>query len=480
MIRAFPILAAAALVLSACGDGGEQKREIEEQERRFGAEQHEALLAQFGGAYRGPEAGYMEQVGGEIASAAGLADQCTFTLVNTDVVNAFAVPGCYIYLTRGLMGLMNSEAQLAAVLAHEVGHIVADHSERQQQRSLLRQLGVLAVGLATESELLTRIAGGAAELFTLRYSRTHEHEADELAIRYLIEAGYDPFAAADMLDALARHERFQQAGGNDVHALPEWARTHPLTGNRIERVRAAAQATGVEPDALPEREAAFLDEVDGLLYGDDPEQGFVHDRRFAHPRMRIAFEVPPGYGLTNTPQAVLIEGPEGLAGEFSGGRMPRGGLQAYASGVIEAALGGRGRAGPAQTERIGGVPALIVPIAVSTEQGPVELLLAAFAGDGGAAYHFLLVAPPGQAMPRSVGELIGSFRRLPPEQAQALQPQVIDVVEVGPGTDASDLAAQMAGDRPLERLLMLNALSNPAELRPGQRVKLIRPGQPDR
>ncbi|MDP8913563.1 MAG: M48 family metalloprotease, partial [Pseudomonadota bacterium] len=194
-----PILLALALCLTACGGGdpAAQTADIDESERQLGAEQHPQLLAEFGGAYPGPEATYLERLGRKIAGAADLEGQCTFTLVNSDVVNAFAVPGCYIYVTRGLMGIVNSEAELASVLAHEVGHIVGDHGERQQKRSFWRGLGVIAVGFFTGSETLTRIAGQAAQYFTLRYSRNQEYESDDLGIRYLRAAGYDPHAAAD-------------------------------------------------------------------------------------------------------------------------------------------------------------------------------------------------------------------------------------------------------------------------------------------
>lgn len=476
MRRARALAFAAAFALAACGGDAERTAEIEPHERRLGAEQHEPLLAQFGGAYRGPEGAYLDRIGEEVAAAAGLAEECTFTLVNTDVVNAFAVPGCYIYVTRGLMALMGSEAELASVLAHEVGHIVADHSERQQQRSLLRQLGVIAVGWATESEFLMGLAGGAAELFTLRYSRTHEHEADELAIRYLVEAGYDPHAAAGMLEALARNERFQRAGGADMHALPEWARTHPLTENRIERVRAAAQATGVAPDELPEGEAAFLDELDGLLYGDDPEQGFVRGRRFLHPELRVAFEVPQGFALTNTPRAVLIEGPEGLGGEFGAGPEPRDGLEGYAARLLGEAFAGHARVGEAARTRIGGIPALIVPASVATEQGAADVAAAIYAGGGGTFFHFLLVSPPGRPMPAAADALLASFRRLSPAEAAALRPRTIEIVELDAPLAPAALAARMAGERPLERLLMLNGLERGETLAAGTRIKLVREG----
>src|SRR5690606_33952323 len=132
---------------------------------------------------------------------------------------------------------------------------------------------------------------------------------------------YDPYAAADMLDAIGRQERFlaRTRGQDEARSIPEWGRTHPLTQYRIDRARDAAAKTGVAKDELPENEVAYLTELDGLLYGDDPAQGFVIGRRFAHPEMRIAFEAPPGFTLTNSPQAILIEGPDGVRGEFAGG-----------------------------------------------------------------------------------------------------------------------------------------------------------------
>src|SRR5688572_19537726 len=166
-MRCRVFLAAAALTLSACGGGGEEPG-VSASDREAGAEIHPRLLAEFGGRYEGGEAAYVSRLGERVAAIAGLQGQCTFTLVNSDVVNAFAVPGCYIYVTRGLMALVNSEAELVSVLAHEMGHIVGRHSQRQERRALWRRLGVLAVGFVTESERLTRIAGGAASLFGLR------------------------------------------------------------------------------------------------------------------------------------------------------------------------------------------------------------------------------------------------------------------------------------------------------------------------
>ena len=475
-MREFILTLVAAAVLTAtgaCSADPEQGPAIDDRERRMGAEQHEVLLAQFGGAYQGPEAAYFKNLGEKIATAADLGGECTFTLVNTDVVNAFAVPGCYIYLTRGLMALVNSEAELVSVIGHELGHIVADHSEQQQRRSMLRQLGVLAVALTTESELLTRLAGGAAELFTFRYSRRHEYEADELAVKYLVASGYDPYEAGDMLDALGRHERFQEGrSGEDHHAIPEWSRTHPLTGNRVERVSAAAAAAGIRPGELATKEPAFLDQVDGLLFGDDPGQGFVMGRRFAHPAMRLAFEVPRGFKMTNTPRAVLIEGPDGVRGEFSSGGAGRE-LEQYIQHIAEEAFGGAADARAASRTVVNGLPAIVLPLSLPTAQGPAEALIAAYEGPGGSAYHFLLIAPPGQRMPNSVSQLIGSLMPISAAQAAQLRPRIIRVVTAAEGDSLQSLAARMASERPLEHFLLLNDQVRAEPVRPGERIKLI-------
>ncbi len=470
-------LAAVLALLSRCGGGGgDYEPEVRAAEKKIGAEQHPQLLAEFGGAYRAPEADYAGRVGGKIAAAAGLEGECTFTLVNSDVVNAFAVPGCYIYVTRGLMGIVNSEAELASVLAHEVGHIVAAHNRRQRNRSLLRSIGVWAVGAVTGSEDLTRIAGRAAEYFTLRYSRTQEYEADDLGIRYLAAAGYDPYAAGDMLDALGRHEQYmgRNRGHDEARAIPEWARTHPLAGNRVERAARAASATGIADGAIPELEGPYLRELDGLLYGDDPEQGFVDGRRFAHPVMRIAFEAPEGFTLTNSPQAILIEGSDGLRGEFGGNPMPPGGLPAYAEGLIQGLLrGASAETGPARPARINGLPALLVPVWVRTQQGTVELDIAAYDGGDGDAYHFIMVSPPAGSSSAAIGALFESFRLLSAEQARSLRPRLIRTVRVGPGQNAASLASLMASEHPLDHFLMLNGRSPGEALKPGELVKIV-------
>lgn len=462
------------LVTSSCGLGDNPV--VSEAEQRVGAQQHPLLLAEFGGSYAGSQATYLARVGSRIASAADLEGQCTFTLVNTDVVNAFAVPGCYIYVTRGLMSLVGSEDELASVLAHEVGHIAGEHAEQQQRRAKLRNLGVAAIGAITGSAGLTRLAGSAAAFFTLRYSRKHEFQADELGLRYLQQAGYDPFAATDMLGALDRHQAFLTgtAAGDQAKSIPEWALTHPYTENRITRTAEAAREAGFAPDTHDELEARYLRQLDGLLYGDDPEQGFVLGRRFAHPVMRIAFDAPQGFSLTNSPQSILINGPDGLRGEFGGGPLPAGGLRAYSQAVLAGLLGNVPMVDTtAEDVVVNGLPARFQQAAVTTERGEVVISVAAYSTGPSSAYHFVMVSSPEAQPQRAIAELFRSFRNLSEAEASTLRPRVIDVISARPGDTLQSLASRMASERPRDLFLALNGRAANQPVKAGEMIKLV-------
>lgn len=468
-----PILAAVSLGLTGCGGTpADTPPAISEEERVYGAEQHSALLAEFGGAYAGPERRYVAALGEKIAAAAGLQGQCVFTLVNTDVVNAFAVPGCYIYVTRGLMGIVTSEAELASVLGHELGHIVGAHAQRQQRQSIWRTLGVIAVSL-TGSQQLTQLASQAAQYFTLRYSRNQEFDSDALGIRYLERAGYDPDAAADMLAALGRHDAFltRTSGRDEASSIPEWARSHPLTENRIERARELASRA--ERRDLPENEGRYLSEVDGLLWGDDPEQGFVLGRRFAHPVMRITFEAPPGFSLTNSPQSILLTGPGGLRGEFGGGAMQDGRLDRYAQALVAHIAGQSGAESRVSQAMINGLPALLIELQLAARQGVVPVNIAVYDGGGGQAYHFVMLSPPAQPSLEPIARLFQSFRRLSSEEAAQLRPRVIRTVAVDVGETVQSFAARVADPNARDLFLLLNGKSGKEPLRPGERVKIV-------
>lgn len=223
------LLLAGLSLAAACAtiDSTPDAPSITQTDRAQAAQAHPQILQQLGGAVQGPISTYAAGIGERVATAAGVPGQCTFTVVNSDVPNAFAIPGCYIYVTRGLLALMNSEDELASVLGHEVGHVVADHSARRQNTAALSNLGAILAGVLTGSGEIAQVAGQAAQLYALSYSRDQEFEADDLGVRYLHRAGYDPYAAADLLGSLGANETLSaRVNGRDAaSATPSWARS---------------------------------------------------------------------------------------------------------------------------------------------------------------------------------------------------------------------------------------------------------------
>jgi predicted Zn-dependent protease len=277
-----------------------------------------------------------------------------------------------------------------------------------------------------------------------------------------------------MLRALqANDELTSRARGQDqAGAAPAWARTHPLTADRVSRAVQRARETGIAPGARPENEDAFLAAINGMTFGDDPRQGFVMGRRFAHPELGIGFEAPAGFALANSPRAVKIQGQGGYAGEFAAGRL-EGSLEDYAYQVLRRLTGQAPvQAGRPERTRINGFEAVVLPARAQAQSGVVDVTVAAYAADGNRAYHFVTLAPAGRG--GAFDPLFGSFHRLTPREAADLRPRRIEVTTVKPGDTVQSLAARMAVDElRTERFLAMNDLAPDAVLRPGRRVKLV-------
>jgi predicted Zn-dependent protease len=222
-----------------------------------------------------------------------------FAVLDTPVVNAFAAPGGYIYVTRGILALMNSESELAAVLGHELGHVAARHSVRQLSKQILVAVG-LAVG-SVVSEKFAKIAGVAgigAQLLFLKYSRDDEREADALGVQYSRAGRFNSGEMVTFFSALQRYG--DMAGG---HSLPGFLSTHPLTSERIQNVKALLGENDV---AFPVKRDEYLGRIDDIIYGDDPRQGFIEGGVFYHPGLRFMFGLPQAWEVQNTPAQVTL------------------------------------------------------------------------------------------------------------------------------------------------------------------------------
>ncbi|KHK91972.1 peptidase M48 Ste24p [Novosphingobium malaysiense] len=454
---------------------------ISQADKAEGAKAHPQLVAEFGGKVTGPQAAYVENVGKTIAVQSGLGNarsDFTVTLLNSPVNNAFAIPGGYVYVTRQLTALMNNEAQLAAVLGHEVGHVAARHSAKRQEAAsrnqLLGALGSILSGVLLGDNAFGRLGqqvfSQGSQLLTLKYSRSQELEADDLGIAYLKRAGYDPRAMANVLESLARQNALDAQLRGTTNQVPEWASTHP---DPASRVRDALATAGSGAAGITNRDG-FLANVDGLLYGDDPKQGIIDGSDFVHPVLRFAFEAPNGFYMVNGTRAVSINGQSGKA-QFSSGDLS-GGMDQYIKNVFAGLTdSNQTRITPASIERttVNGIPAAYSVARVQTSNGQVDVTVFAYDFGGGKAYHFVTITQAGQA--GVFNPMFKSFHRISAEQAGNIKPRVLDVVTVKPGDTVQSLARQMAyTNGQLERFLVLNALQADSTLQAGQKVKIIR------
>ena len=447
-------------------------------EAQQGAQYHQQFLSEFGGAMTGSQAAYVEQVGKNIAVQSGLANsQSAFnvTLLNSSVDNAFAVPGGYVYVTRQLVSLMNNEAELAGVLGHEVGHVAARHSasrQRQAQRnSILGAIGSILSGVLLGDsglgQLGQQIFSAAPQLLTAQYSRRQETEADNLGIRYLKTAGYDPRAMATLLQSLAAQTALDAALQGRDATMPAWASTHPDPASRVRAALAqAGNVTGIT------NRDTFLTRIDGLLYGDDPRQGVIEGNTFIHPDLRLTFTVPNGFYMVNGTRAVSINGQSGQAQLTTGPY--NGNLETYVRQAFQAIGGQQTQLAPQSLQRttINGLPAIHGVARVNTGQQTVDVTVVAYEFSNDQAYHFAALTPAGRGA--TFSSMFNSLRRINANEAAQVVPRRIDVITAARNDTVQTLASRMAyANAQVERFRVLNGLTGSAQVVPGEKYKIV-------
>ena len=289
------------------------KREISlmstEQEIAIGKESHPSVVATMG-LYEDPKLNsFINEKGKAMAKVSHRPDlPYQFYIVDSPVVNAFAVPGGYVYFTRGILAHFNNEAEFAGVLGHEIGHITAKHAARSQKSQLLSTLAliggaVLAPNVVGQNmEALQQGLG----LLSLKYSRDHESESDELGVEYSSKIGYDANQMADFFGTLKR------LSDNSGNAVPQFMSTHPDPGNRYTRVHQLAKEYQTEHAASYQvNRDQYLRMIDGIMYGEDPKQGYVENGQFYHPELKFQFPVPNGWQTQNSPSQFQMAGKDG-------------------------------------------------------------------------------------------------------------------------------------------------------------------------
>ena len=368
--RILPLAVAAAFVLACAVNPVTGQRELafisESQEIAMG-QSYAPQIASSMGLYDNPELqAYVESIAMPMARASERPQlPWQFEVVDESGVNAFAVPGGFIYLTRGILAHMNSEAEMAGVLGHEIGHVTAKHTVNQMSKQQLAQigLGVGAVVLGPQAGAWVQSAGQAMQLLFLKYGRDDERQSDDLGLRYMAAAGYDPQAMVEMFRTLGRASR--AAGGQRV---PEWMSTHPAPENRELRIAEAIRSQGLSRSGTRANRERFLQQLDGLVYGSDPRAGFFDGQRFHHPELRFRMRFPEGWQTANQPQAVLGLSPQRDA-MLQLGMAPGENAEAAAraffnkQGVVSRNV---------NRTTVNGLPAVVGAFDANTQQGAVE------------------------------------------------------------------------------------------------------------
>ena len=476
MRRTVLLFAAAAVALSPALVAAQQARYLNPQDVAEAQKEHAALVQELGGAETGPRAAYVESVGRRVGAYSGIANPgqaLHYTTLNSAVENAMSVPGGYVYVTRQLLTLMDDESQLAFALGHETGHIAANHAHIREQYAQRSNGGILGqiFGAIFGGTPIGNIINQQAELRTLSFSRDQEYQADQLGMRYITAAGYDPAGGPGILAAIARNTALQsRLQGRTNRQTPEWASTHPLSENRAQRALQMAQQTGRLGRGIHNRDQ-FLAELQGMYVDVDPAQGVIEGPTFTHPDLRIQFSVPQGYLMDNGTRAVTISGSAGKA-QFRQG--PPNLDQAIAF-AYQQLTGGRMQLQipPPQRTTINGMPAAITTTRANTDSGVVDASVAAFQWSPDRVYYFVMLTPGGYGVGPFV-PMINSLRRITPSEAAAIRPRVIEVVTVRPGDTVQSLGSRMAyRDFRLDRFLSLNGIAANARLVPGQKVKLV-------
>ena len=443
------------------------------------ARDHPVMVQEMGGEETGPRAAYVASVGHRVGAFSGLANSgqaLRFTTLNSAVENALSVPGGYVYITRQLLTLMDDESELAFALGHEVAHIAGNHAHIREAYARRNPLGVFGqiFGAMGGPSVFSSMMSNRARLDTLSFSRDQEYQADRLGRGYLIAAGYDPAGAAGVLAALSRNSALQaRLQGRTNRRAPEWASTHPMNENRMQRELTEARASGRLGTGVRNRDL-FLRQLEGVYVDDDPVQGIIDGTSFTHPDLRIQFNVPPGFLMSNGARAVTISGSAGR-GQFGGGVRFQGSLEDYVFRIYQELTRGQMQLHipPPQRTTINGMPAVYTTARVRTSRGFVDASVVAYRWDADRVYHFVMITQGGAGI-GPFASMVNSLRRITAQEAAAIQPRVIRVVTVAPGDTVNSLAQRMAyRDFRLERFMALNGLQPNSQLVPGRKVKLV-------
>ena len=420
------LAAAVALVIACATNPATGKKQLmlvsEAQEIAMGKEADQEAVAAYG-LYPDPKVqAYVERLGKGLAAKSERPDlPWSFKVVDDPTVNAFALPGGYIYVTRGIMAHLRSEAELVAVMGHEIGHVTGRHSASQMSKQTLA-MGGLVLGMAVKPEL-QQFAGLAQQslgLLFLKFGRDDENQADELGLRYMTRQAYDPKEMLEVfgvLDGVTRAE----GGGR----MPDWLSTHPSPGNRTARIQGQIAATEASGTIVNRRE--YLRQLDGMVFGDNPREGFFQENAFYHPDLRFQLLFPRGFKTQNQKQAVVgvSQAQDAMITlTLAGGASPEeAARQFFSQQGVQTGRSGR--------DTIGGLAAYTAFFEAATEEGTLRGEVSFVSWDG-KIYRLMGYAPAARfsTYQNAFDAAIRSFSRLTDSRHLNVQPKRLEIVNL--------------------------------------------------
>ena len=435
----------------------------EAQEIQMGAQTHPEVLAAFG-AYDDPEwQAYIQELGAKIAATSERPDlNWTFTVLDDSVVNAMALPGGYIYVNRGILAHFNSEAELVSVLGHEIGHVTARHSVEQMSRAQLAQLGLGVAAIASED--FRQYAGLASQglgILFLKFGRDDENQSDALGLRYMTRAGYDPY---EMPKVFATLDRVSDSQG--LRGTPQWLSTHPDPGNRIANIDARIGKLPPEQLQGTVGRESYLGRLEGIIFGDDPRQGYTIGNTYYHPELAFKIGFPDQWQIINQRQAVGALSPNRDAAvvlTLSEKDSPRAAFEAF--------FGQEGiQRGPSRGRNIYSFRA----IDTQTGQGQAEGLIGYRMVDGRV---YQLMGYTGletwDSYASGMDRSLKSFSRVTERRYLEVSPATIDVVKLPRSMDLTEFVRRYPSNAEVEQLAIINGVNVDTVMDPGRLVKRV-------
>ena len=477
-LTAHIVAASLALLTLACATNpATGKREFslmsEAQEVQLGQDMDPQVKQEMG-VYNHPELQrYVSDLGMRLARASERPNlPWSFTVVDEPAVNAFALPGGKIYITRGILAFLHDEPQLAGVLGHEIGHVTARHSAQQYTKATSAGVGLTLLSIfVPEARPFQGAAETALGVMFLKHGRDDELQADRLGVQYTAKSGWDPAGVAGMLRTLAR---LDDATGSR-RGVPNWLATHPAPADRVAQVQQFIQQNpGVVGTAGTRRDTGNLERlIDGMIFGDSPSDGIVRGNQFLHPELRLALAFPQGWEIQNSAAQVMAKAPD-RENYMLLQLVPnaRGSVQQIAQASM-ASAGFQQVQG--QRSNLNGLDAYL-----GVYQGQLEGLgnagtVAAHIVHGGNVYMFAGLAPANQfnAVQNQFLSSIRSFRELSQREAADVRPNRVDFYNVRPGDTWQSIAQRSGGHVKPATLAIMNNYEPNQQPRNGDRIRIV-------